>query len=197
MAGAGRSSTGCAWYVGVPGAGKTTLACSHLARDSRANGWPCLVLDSSDVAQLAHVPHVRSVAELERAVWQLGEHAAYIPQNGDDVERVAARALELRQVNLLVDEAAFWLSSHKGRDGSLLRLMRAHRHAQVRLYLTTQHLSADVPQAALSCAPELYVFRCTANVVLDRLEREYGMDRSLIANLPRGQYVRHVSGFSA
>lgn len=197
MARAGSLGTGCAWYVGVPGAGKTTLALAHLARDAAANGWPCLVLDSSDVAQLAHVPHVASLAQLEAAVWKRGEHAAYVPRDAGEVEHVAARALELRQVNLLVDEAAFWISSSKGRDGNLLRLMRAHRHAQVRLYLTTQHLSADVPQAALSCAPELFVFRCSSNVVLDRLEREYGMDRATVAALPRGRYLRHVAGFSA
>lgn len=196
MAGVRRTSTGCAWYVGIPGAGKTTLAVSHLARDAAANRWPAVVLDSSDVAQLAHVPHVANVDELAAAVWERGEHVALVPRDGAEVERVCDLVLRLRRVNLLVDEAAFWISSNKGRDSSLLRLMRAHRHAQARLYLTTQHLSADVPQAALSCAPELFVFRCTSPVVLERLEREFAIDPELVRELPRGSFIRHTTGFS-
>lgn len=195
--GSRRDSTGVAWYVGIPGAGKTTLAVTHLAQDASANRWPCIVVDSSDVAQLAHVPHVRGLAELEHAVWARGEHAAIIPRDAAEVEEIAARVLELGRVNLLIDEAAFWISSRKGTDGALLRLMRAHRHAQARLYLTTQHLSADVPQAALSCAPVLYVFRCTSPVVLERLEREFGLDPSQVSTLPRGTFIRHETGFSS
>lgn len=77
----------------------------------------------------------------------------------------------------------------------MLRLLRAYRHAPAHVLLTTQHLSGDVPQEALSCAPRLHVFRCTAPAVLDRLEREYAMDRHMLSQLPQGQFVTIQTGF--
>lgn len=190
-----RQGSGVAWYVGIPEAGKTTLAVHDACSAAATNGWPLVVLDTAGVDQLAHVPAARSVAELERQVWTEGVHARFVPDDQEDVDLVCDLVLARRRVNLLVDEAADWLDAHRGKHSPLMRLLRRHRHARARVFLTTQHLSADVPQTALSCAPQLYVFRCVAPAVLDRLQRDYNLDPAIVANLPQGSYLRVSTGF--
>jgi hypothetical protein len=186
--------TGVSWYVGIPGSGKTTLAKQHLARLVVETGWPALVLDSTGVDQLKDVRHARSIREVIEWVWGAGEHAAYLPNDAQEVDRLVAACLDPGRVNLLVDEAHTWLSARRGLAGPLLRLMRAHRHAHANVLLTTQHLSGDIPQEALSCAPRLYVFRCTAPAVLDRLRAE-GLDPAQVQVLDRWKFMEHYSGF--
>lgn len=187
--------TSVAWYVGCPGAGKTTLAREHLAELVAANGWPAFVVDSQGVAQLDDVPHAATLDEALRVAFGAGEHVAYIPRGPLDFECIVRAALSAGRVNLLVDEAAFWITSHAGRTSPLMRLMRAHRHAPACLLLTTQHFSGDVSQQALSCAPRLYVFRCTSRAVLERLESDYGLDPAEVRALPRGKFFTLDSGF--
>jgi len=133
--------------------------------------------------------------ELVRATWRDGCSLAWSPDAPEEVAQLAREAERRGGVALLIDEAATWLSASRGRGGELLRLMRRHRHAGVSLHLTTQHLSGDVPQEALSLAPRLLVFRCTAPVVLDRLERDHGLARDLVATLPRWAYLEVRTGF--
>jgi len=191
------AATGGAWYVGVTGSGKTTLALQHAGEASRENGWPVLAIDTGGVDQLAHVPAARSVSELVRQVWSEGVHARIVPNDQNDVDDVVNACLHFRHVNLIVDEAADWIDSARGARSPLMKLLRRHRHARARIFLTTQHLSADVPQRALSCGPALYVFHCDSGAVLDRLERDYGLDRGTVRNLPRGKYLRVQLGFPA
>lgn len=184
-----------AWYVGIPRAGKTRLAHAHAVQLARASGWPVLVIDSQGVGNFARWPHAPSVDAAVAEVWRHRRSVAFLPQGPDDVERLARAVLSAGHVVLLVDEAAYWLGSTRGKGGSMLRLLRAYRHAPAHVLLTTQHLSGDVPQEALSCAPRLHVFRCTAPAVLDRLEREYAMDRHMLSQLPQGQFVTIQTGF--
>lgn len=183
------------WYVGVPGSGKTTAAVAGLARDCQENRRPAIVVDDARVEQFADWERARSLPELLDLVCRRGCSLAWSPAEPGEVEDLARELQRRGNVNLLVDEAATWLSSSRGRGGELLKLMRRHRHAGVAVHLTTQHLSGDVPQEALSCAPRLLVFRCTSPAVLDRLEREYGLDRGLVAGLPRWEYLEVRTGF--
>lgn len=158
------------------------------------NGWPALLIDSIGEEQVRDVPHARSVREAIEWVWGAGEKAAYVPKDVEEVNALVRACLEPGRVNLWVDEAHTWLSARRGVDGPLLRLMRTHRHARANVFLTAQHLTGDVPQEALSCAPELYVFRCTAPAVLERLERE-GLDPQAVRALPAREWIRHYAGF--
>jgi len=187
--------SGVAWYVGIPEAGKTTLAAHHLADHCRANRRPCIVLDSQGVRNFASWRYAPSLEQLVELVWTQGQHVAITPRDEDDVEALCRVLLDAGHVNVLVDEAAYWMNAHTWRKGLLGRVMRAHRHCQVRLLLTTQHLSGDVPQGALSCAPDLYIFRCTAGAVLDRLETDFGVDRRAVAALAQGRFLHVRQGF--
>lgn len=123
-----------------------------------------------------------------------GVHAAYFPRTREEVDAIVRACLNPGRVNLLVDEAHNWLTSRKGVDGPLLKLMRAHRHAEANVLLTSQHFTADVPQEARSCSPRIYVFRCTGPRVLEVL-RDEGIDSELVANLPQLSYLEHYTGF--
>lgn len=187
--------SGVRWYIGKPGAGKTTLAASHAAELVAITGYPVLCIDSAGVAQLKGIPRVRDGSAAVTAAFVERRHAAFTPRDASEVEYVCAATIMRGCVVLLVDEAAFWISSRKNSAPSLLRLMRAHRHSRAFVLLTTQHFSADVPQEAISCAPDLYVFACESPAVLDRLERDYGLDRSQVAALARGRFIHLETGF--
>lgn len=189
------SEPSCAWYVGIPRAGKTRLAHAHAVQLGRSTGWPVLIVDSQGVGNFSKWPHSPTAAKAVEDVWRFRRSVAVIPNGPDDVEQLVRATLSAGRVVLLIDEAAFWLSSSRGKGGSLLRLLRAYRHAPACVLLTTQHLSGDVPQEALSCAPTIYAFRCTAPAVLDRLEREYAVDRQLVSQLPQGQFLTLRTGF--
>lgn len=188
--------TGVAWYVGCPASGKTTLARAHAIRASAENHWPVLVIDSESVQQLAGFARARSVKAAIQSIWTRRESCAFMPHSSKQIEQLLRSCHSPGRVNLLVDEAHLWLSARSPVTATLLRLMRAHRHSKLRLFLTTQHLSGDVPQAALACSPRLFVFRCTSPATLDRLEREFGMDRLRISELPQWNYLQHFAGFS-
>lgn len=182
-----------AWYFGIPGSGKTTLATQHAAELVRRTGWPVLAINTEEVDQLAGIPDAGSPRRALDAIAR-GEHAAFIPDGTADVEYALERVHSGGRVIVLVDEAGEWLDAHS-RSGWLLRLMRAHRHRHVALLLTTQHLSGDCPQRALSCAPVLHVFRCTSATVLERMERDYLLSRATVQALERGVYLRIEKGF--
>jgi hypothetical protein len=186
--------TGVRWYVGIPDSGKTTLAKRHLAELVEENGNPALILDSSSVDQLADVRHARSIRECIEWVWGAGHHAAYLPNDAEEVDRLARACIDPGNVNLLIDEAHHWLTSRRGTDGPLLKLMRAHRHARANVLCTTQHLTGDIPHAAISCAPRLYVFRCVDEAVLDCLKKQ-GLDPEQAKGLAQFQHVEHYQGF--
>lgn len=184
-----------AWYVGIPRAGKTRLAVSHAVVAARETGWPVLAIDSQGVSNFKGWPHARTAAAAIESVWGQRSTVAFMPNDAGDMEQIIQATLRAGRVHLLVDEAAYWLDSRRGRGGSMLRILRTFRHLPAHVLLTTQHLSGDVPQEALSCAPSLYVFRCTAPAVLDRLEREYAVPRATVANLEQGRFLTIRSGF--
>jgi hypothetical protein len=183
-----------AWYFGIPGAGKTTLATRHAAELVRRTGWPVLVVNTESVRQLAGIADAGSPRAACERVWLERRNAAFVPESQADVDYVIAQADRRGRVVLLVDEAAVWITAHD-RHGAMLRLMRSHRHKRVAMLLTTQHLSGDCPQEALSCAPVLYVFNCSSGAVHDRLRERFDIDPRLVASLPRGRYIRIRTGF--
>lgn len=184
-----------AWMVGCPQSGKTSLA-KHSARVAHLNrGWPVLIVDSAEVHNLADVP-LHSTEDAIEALWREPRgHARVVPRDIEEMDRLMRAVRAGKRVVVVVDEAHFWLSAQSGVSGELVKLMRATQHAQVDLILTTQHLTGDVPQSALSCTTDLYVFRCTAPRVLQTLDREYGLEREQVRNLPQFHFLHVSTGF--
>lgn len=187
--------TGGAWYFGAPGAGKTTLALARAAAKRDELGLPVLVIDSEGLLDTAPAHYCPTVRDAIECTWGTGHSARVIPRGEDDVAALARAAESAGNVVLVIDEAWRWLNARGRSIEPLFALMRKHRHANVSLHLTTQHLTGDVSQEALSCAPELFVFRCTSGTVLERLRREYGIDPATVSTLPRWQYLRVRLGF--
>lgn len=96
-------------------------------------------------------------------------------------------------MHVLVDEASFWCNASYMSD-ELARLLRTWQHKELSVWLTCQHFNR-IPSEALSIYTEIAVFRCTAPRVLERLEREYGLDRNRVQGLARGEYVTLRGGF--
>lgn len=189
-----RETRALAWYFGVPGAGKTTLATHHAADLIRKTGWPLLCLNTIGAAQLRGIPMAPSALAAATRVFRRGEHAACIPRDQGEVDALISGAMERGRVVLFIDEAASWIDAHD-RHSPILQAMRGHRHFRVALLLTTQHMSGDCPQESLSCAPLLHVFRCTSDAVLERLKKSHGIEPARVKALPRGQYFRIETGF--
>jgi DNA helicase HerA-like ATPase len=186
---------GVAWYAGCPGSGKTTLAKVHARQWSKDTGWPVLVIDSTGASDFERILHTSEPREIVKRLWILRERVTVTTPEDDRVLDGLIRAVRGgRGVVLLVDEAHFWLSGFN-RSGELLRLMRATRHAHVRLLLTTQHLSGDIPQAAFACAPDLYLFRTTSPRSLKVLEREFEVEPAKVRELPKHRFIRKRTSF--
>lgn len=187
--------TGVSWYIGCPNSGKTTLARAHAIAAAAANSWPILVVDTEGVAQLAGFPHARTVGQAVDWVWTRRQSCAFTPRGDDDLEALVRAARKPGRLNLFIDEAHAWLSARSAASDSMIRLMRAHRHSKLRIFLTTQHLSGDIPQAALACSPELFVFRCTSPATLDRLRSHLGLCGTCVSKYAQFEYLRVFEGF--
>lgn len=186
---------GVRWFVGCPQSGKTTLARELASRLHRERGVPVLVLDAQEVHNFADVP-ARDLADVAATLWRHPRASVrVVPRNVEEVDRLCRAASAGGDLVVLVDEAHNWLSAQSGCSGELVRLMRTVQHARADLFLTTQHLTGDVHQGALSCTTELYVFRNTSPRVLQVLERDFGMDRARVQALPQFRCLRKVLGF--
>lgn len=189
--------TGIAWYVGVPNSGKSTLARAHAIRAAKENRWPLLVIDTERVANFRELDHARSVASVVERLWKRRVSVAFTPNTTEEALAVFEAVHKAGRVNMVIDEAPAWFDARRGgriRE-VILRLMRSHRHSKVRLFLTAHHLTGDVPDAAISCSPELFVFRCTSARSLDRLEAHFGLDRERVRSLGQYVFLRVFEGF--
>lgn len=185
------------WIIGIPQSGKTTLAVSRAVQCARERGVPLFAIDGASVAQLRGFPPRAGVLEALDAGFARGEDSRVRPSSLEELDALLRGIRAGKRAVVLIDEAHRWLSARDGSSGELLNLMRETQHSQVDLFATTQHLTGDVPQAAISCTARVLVFRCTAQVVLDRLEREWGAPRRTVATLPQFHYLELEIGFSS
>lgn len=186
----------CAWYVGCPRAGKTYLALQHVLEDQRATRFPVLLVDSTEADNFDGIEHATNCEDA--LIGLLAERRpmiAWTPRDGDEMDAGARAIKAAGRMHVLIDEAAYWIGASRGRGGSLLRLLRAYRHAQVSLHLTTQHFSGDVSAEALACAPDIYCFRTTSTPALVALERDYGLNPAEVSALPAREYKHVRLGF--
>jgi len=187
----------CAWYVCCPAAGKTYLALQNVRADQAATGRPVLLVDSTEAGNFDDVRRATSAEDALIALYTGdAREIAWTPHEPEEVDALARALRAGGRLHVLIDEAAFWLSSSRARGGALLRLLRAFRHCELSVHLTTQHLSGDVPQEALSCAPALYVFRTTSGPALQVLKDRYSQNPQEIETLAQYEFRKIELGFT-
>lgn len=176
---------GSAWYLGVPGSGKTSLAWKHLRELVERDHDPAIVVESVPDARFQVVPKVKTVEEVVKAAW--GERTSVRFQGSDaeeaDLDSLFSAIQAGGRVHLLIDESAFYFNARRGQFAPLPRLLRSYRHANVTIQATTQAFSGDVSQEALACAPTLYVFKTAAPAALEALEKRYSIDPVTVKGL--------------
>lgn len=183
------------FYIGTTGSGKTTRAFADISQAIKDNGNPGLIINSQGVAPLAGVTHYDTWQEVARAVWndKKRKNAAFIPSHSREVENIFHLARTLKNVNILFDEAAFFVSArHVPKPIELA--FRTHLHTGLNIYGTSQHAS-DLSPLVYQTLTGLYVFRCTSPRVLERINKEYGIDIEKVKNLARGECVFMGGGF--
>jgi len=185
------------WYVGVTGSGKTTRALADLAEDIARNKCPALVIDSQGVKLLAGIRHVDTWQKCALRVFDKRQNCAFIPKTTEEVGALFSVARELGDVNILLDEAAFFLSS-RSIPKPIERALRTHFHwgggkgGTVRL--TTQSL-ADISPVGIQCTTSIKAFRCSSARVLQRLREEWGYNADEVERLERGEFIEKGMGF--
>jgi len=181
--------------VGCPHSGKTTLASVHARLYSKQFRLRIVVLDTEETDDFSGLVHCRP-RDLPRVVWTDGQAAAVKPRDLADVELVARAVRGGKNAVLLVDEASLWLSNRRCSE-ELLRVLRTTQHCRSRVLLTTQHFSGDIPQAALACAPDLFLFRTTSPRAIETLSKHFDVNAGQVRNLPRYDYLHQRTTFDA
>lgn len=129
------------------------------------------------------------------ALYTRRSSVAFKPRDLGELDAVLRALRAGKDAVLLVDEAHTFLSAQSGSSAELVHAMREAQHARLDVFLTTQHLSGDIPQSALSCTSTLHIFRCSAPRVLRLLEAEWGIPRARVASLPRFRFLTLRIGF--
>ena len=181
------------WYVGITGAGKSTSALQDLGEDIRSNKRPALVIDSQGVKLLSSIKHAGTWQDTARTVFGKKKNCAFIPTNVDEVGALFAVSREIGNVNILLDEAAFWMSS-RSIPREIELAFRTHLHTGLTIRATTQHL-ADLAPVGIQCTTTIKTFRCTSARILERLRQEFAYKPEEIEALQRGQFIEKGSGF--
>ena len=175
-------------YVGVPHAGKTTLALAHAAALIRETGYPLLVLDCGHAKKFLTWYHAQSVEEVGDRVWGRGQHTCYFPPNETEFNRVLDGVYGGKRCVLLVDELAFW-TTNRSVPESLARLLRGHLQIDVPVLTTTQSVR-DLERIARVCVTEAYVFYTDEDGDLEVIGGRWKISKERIFSLGVGQYVK-------
>lgn len=181
--------------IGVPGSGKSTLALELARAAARRNHWPLLVIDPAGVWNFEGMVHAPSLEVVVEMLWTTREDVAWTPPSPAEFDRAMEAVRAGGRVVVLIDEVR-WYASAQYLSRPLSVLARTWRHAEVLLYMTTQRFG-DLHQDLVACLSELRVFRCSAPRDLERLSREFGIDREKVAGLGRHESIPHVVGFES
>lgn len=164
------ASHGLHAYVGAPQFGKTSAALWEGRRAARELGFHLLVIDSVGSPGMRALPgRVDSAPRAGAAEMDIVTRCAkgsgatvWTPPDAARLEWVLGGVAASRAgVVLLIDEWSLWISSSGRSVPTLLRLCRTWAHERVRLYMTTQAVTSDIPRAVRDCMPRWSIFGMT------------------------------------
>jgi hypothetical protein len=171
-------------YLGGPGYGKTWLAKAELLELRAQRPCGAVVIDSAGVALLEDIPEALTLRETLEAAFGRGELVRWTPRSVDEFDRFLLAARKPGGILILVDELSFWRWSKQ-----LDPLCRTWRHARTSLFLTCQHVGADLAQGMLACNPKIRIFNVSAPRSLEWLERWHQLDTGAIRAQGVGEYI--------
>ncbi len=157
-------------YIGTTGTGKTFAA----LEDLRQLQMPRAILDLGGSALLAKIPKAASPKVLR-------EEGRWTPETAEELEAILDALYKRGNVAILVDDAA---ALRAPLIGKLCRLWRARN---LRLFITTQHVSGDIEQAIMACDPLIHAFRTTSPRSLEWLKKWHELEASEVAQLGMGE----------
>lgn len=163
---------GVTLYVGTTGTGKTYAALQEMRRLN----MPRVILDLGGSSLLAEIPRGASLrGPLTERRWT--------PEKASELEALLDACYRRGNLAILVDDAAALPSKELG------RLCRLWRPRNLRILITTQHVSGDVSQAVLACDPLIVAFRTTSPRSLEWLREHFQLEAEEIAGLGLGEAV--------
>jgi hypothetical protein len=162
---------GVTLYVGAPGTGKTHAALADL----RNLKMPTAILDLGGSMLLQSVPLGASPPG------SFATERRWTPETADELDALLIAFYKRGNVALLVDDSTAVPSRE------LSKLCRLWRPRNLRIMLTTQHISGDVSQAIQACDPLIYVYRTTSTRSLEWLKRWHGIEPEEVADLKLGE----------
>lgn len=171
-------------YVGAPQHGKTTLAIREMRELARDHGLVPLIVDSRGAANFASTPHASSVRAVCELVWGQARETVYTPRDQKDLDALLRAVRGAKRCALLIDEISAWKFS-----GELEALLRTWSHAKTAVLVTSQHVTGDLGQKFLACAPHCRVFRSTAPASIEFWMRWKGIDPDRVRTLKVGEFV--------
>lgn len=162
---------GVTLYVGTTGTGKTHAALEDLKRI----GMPIAVLDLGGSALLMDTPRSKR-GNRKRPRWE-----RFSPETKEEYDKVLRDLFRRGNTAILIDDAAALPSQE------LSKLCRLWRPRNLRVLMTTQHISGDISQAVMACDPLIYAFRTTSPRSLEWLEKWHGVDPAEVHALELGE----------
>lgn len=155
-------------YIGTTGTGKTHAALEDIRAFSPHKMVTILDLGGSPlVRDLASIPIARK----------------FTPETASEYDRILERVYQEGNQTVLIDDAAALPSK------VLPKLCRLWRARNLRILLTTQHVSGDIDQAVMACDPLIFAFRTTSPRSLEWLQRWHNVYPDEIGELELGDAI--------
>ena len=180
--------TGIYWYCGYTGVSKTRSAVvdGWAARDRR--DCPLVVVDGGRVWNFQDYEHTPDVRTLTHRVWtDRAKSVAISPEDEIEVDQLFGLARRLKDVVLLVDEAADWIDEN-GVPKRIRRTLRQWRHGRLLIIFTTQRLQ-DINPKAMAVHKEIRIFRIVESAGHDRLWERWKIKAEEVLTLPDEKYI--------
>lgn len=182
-------------FIGQPEYGKTFAAIQWTRAWHAIEGSGVLILDLGTSKSFDQWTPLDG-PELVDVVWAQRAEALIRPRQMpretpyDCAARVLAEVMELGCAHVLVDESSRAGDALMGRKGDFEQLCTLARHRRVTMALTTQNAGRDIPTTVWAAAPDVFCFNTPSNGALERMDRDFGLEREKIRALPPRHFFR-------
>lgn len=185
---------GVSFYVGMTKTGKTYLALKHLKEAIVENGNPGLIVKMVNTSTLDGLPVEKSLDDVLVRLYGSPRTSAVYKPKGEAETAELMRAIshdDLGGVNVLVDEI-YWVPCN-GRKidedfSKALRGWRQHALGNNVFFLTSQR-PGDLHGDGYTARSALYVFRPAEGSDVDRLQKDFGLERERMLALKQREYI--------